>query len=231
MFVQIKQSPECELYSIFLALFTAYYCWDLFPIKGFYITAAVFVVIGVLLLFQYPAATSTAWANRHNSVLFDSIFSSWTYLAEWPIIVASIVSCFYLNMRYGIASGLLFGIQALLVNAIKYTVNVARPLQELGNALHHADGIAVLSQHSFPSGHTAAAFLGMGLLSMNVKSKYMHVLFACIAAGVGYSRLYLGQHYLADIVAGACISLILLLLYTRLLPWIYAFSLKKKHRK
>ena len=58
--------------------------------------------------------------------------------------------------------------------------------------------------YSFPSGHTSAAtavavaMAGYGSLTM---------LLVALACGVGVSRVYLGAHYPADVVAGAVVGL------------------------
>ncbi len=207
-----------------------YFCHSLQPIRIYCLSTAVFVLGGLILLLSLPPYTVTAWANAHNNTVFDMFFSTWTYLAEWPMIVAALLSCFYLDRRYGLASSLLFGLQALLVQGIKLYVNANRPFMTLGDSLHKVPGVEILSHNSFPSGHTAAAFLAMGLLSMNVRSGGLQVLFACMAAGIGYSRMYLGQHFLADVLAGASIALIFLMLYQRLLPRILRLIPGGKHR-
>lgn len=188
------------------------------PIRIYYLSAAVFVLGGLVLLLALPPYTITSWANSHYSIGMDLFFSTWTYLAEWPMIVAALLTSFYIQWKYGLSSSLLFGLQALLVHGIKVYVNANRPFMSMGENLHHVQGVELLSHNSFPSGHTAAAFLAMGLLSMNVRSGWLQALFACMAAGIGYSRMYLGQHFLADVLAGASIALIFLMLYQRLLP-------------
>ncbi|MCD6576044.1 MAG: phosphatase PAP2 family protein [Nanoarchaeota archaeon] len=63
------------------------------------------------------------------------------------------------------------------------------------------------SKYSFPSGHTAMAFLLATILAKE-HPKYTIYLFA-IAIATGISRLYLGLHYLSDVVAGAIIGILI----------------------
>ncbi len=59
---------------------------------------------------------------------------------------------------------------------------------------------------SFPSAHAAIAFATATSLSLEYKKWYVVVPAYVWAAGVGYSRLYLGEHYPTDVLAGAVIG-------------------------
>jgi undecaprenyl-diphosphatase len=58
---------------------------------------------------------------------------------------------------------------------------------------------------SFPSGHTSAYFA----LAMVYGTKYprLFIPLAVIGAGVAYSRVYLGEHYPTDVLAGAALGI------------------------
>lgn len=84
---------------------------------------------------------------------------------------------------------------------MKHTFERARP--------HFDEPLLTLSTYSFPSGHAAAATLFYGLLACYL-TRQAHgwaqragiVLLACLmVALVAGSRLYLGAHYLSDVLA------------------------------
>jgi membrane-associated phospholipid phosphatase len=54
---------------------------------------------------------------------------------------------------------------------------------------------------SFPSGHSASAFAGAWLLSRDFPGQ--SPFFFLLAALVGFSRIYLGDHYSGDVLSGA----------------------------
>jgi membrane-associated phospholipid phosphatase len=60
--------------------------------------------------------------------------------------------------------------------------------------------------NSFPSGHTATAFTGFCSLALFSRKAAAQAFFAIVAAMVGYSRMYLGQHFMTDVLAGAVIG-------------------------
>lgn len=86
----------------------------------------------------------------------------------------------------------------------------------------------ILTDYSFPSGHSSNAFVVAGNLSFSYKKWYVVVpsyLWASIAA---YSRMYLGEHYPTDIIAGAIIGTASAYIGHRLKNKIFSKKIPKK---
>lgn len=66
--------------------------------------------------------------------------------------------------------------------------------------------LACLSDHSFPSGHTAAAFAAATAVFLCHKKS--GALFLALATLMGFSRLYLFVHYPSDVFAGALLGVL-----------------------
>lgn len=77
---------------------------------------------------------------------------------------------------------------AVLTNVPKFCIDEKRP--------------EFAGHNSFPSGHTATAFMGAELVRMEYGGWYGIGAYT-IAAGVGFMRMYNGRHWLHDVVAGA----------------------------
>lgn len=107
--------------------------------------------------------------------------------------------------------GTAYLIMGATVNIIKNTGNVERP-----------DGT---SKNSFPSGHTATAFMGAEFLMQEYKdvSVWYGVTGYVIASGTGFFRMYNNRHWLTDVAAGAGIGI----LSTKIAYWTHPFI--KKH--
>ena len=95
-------------------------------------------------------------------------------------------------------------ITALLTEGVKRTVNrdrpfVTYPLDVFPNAIDETG-------KSMPSGHTAFAFTTATSLFTAYPKWYVGLPLYAWATSVGYSRLYLGQHYPSDVFMGAIVG-------------------------
>lgn len=88
---------------------------------------------------------------------------------------------------------------------LKLAINRERPYSAYPSLIHpYTRGE---SGQSFPSAHTSLAFNTAATLGIRFK-KWCITVPAYIWAGcVGYSRLYLGEHYPTDVLAGAAIGI------------------------
>ena len=95
------------------------------------------------------------------------------------------------------------------------------------------EGLNLYEKFSFPSGHTALIFCFCITLSLYIKKNNWALFFISIAFLVGFSRIYLTQHFLIDVLFGALIgSLIALLMHTYLGKLISKISfIKNKNEK
>jgi membrane-associated phospholipid phosphatase len=70
--------------------------------------------------------------------------------------------------------------------------------------------------YSLPSGHSQSSVIFWGWLSAKIKTWWMGVLSASLIVLVGLSRIYIGVHWLGDVIIGWAVGLLLLFLLLRL---------------
>lgn len=182
----------------------------------------------LLLLLSEPQQSSHLLLNSCHTDALDTFFKYYTRVGEYGIYVLLAGLLFY---RLGDALFVLSGELGigLVVQIIKRIVAAPRPAIVFDLA-HNPDALPLVQEvrmnlyNSFPSGHTATfvtLFLAISILccrreglSAPVKYSIQCVCFLCAFAGA-YSRIYLSQHFLADVFAGACLPLVCLpLLYS-----------------
>lgn len=67
-------------------------------------------------------------------------------------------------------------------------------------------GFIDAGSYSFPSHHAAASFLGAFFLGEKIKK--FKIYFFALAILISFSRIYLGAHYLTDILAGGIMGVV-----------------------
>ncbi|HXS57290.1 MAG TPA: phosphatase PAP2 family protein [Hanamia sp.] len=183
------------------------YKQNLFFFIGYFLLA----IIACFVLIFYSKADGFILMNPWHSNLLDQFFILFTLFGDGFFVIALGIILFFLKRRFLslmiISSYLLSGIIAQI---LKYFIIEARPAfyLEKTNYSHFIDGVTLHNFHSFPSGHTASAFALAAVLSFGIQNKNYSILFLLWAALVGYSRMYLGQHFMDDVFAGSLIGVL-----------------------
>lgn len=167
---------------------------------------------GIVILFLFSKEQIHLFLNKLNSPFFDFFFKYVTQFGAFLLIAPIIVAMAFFKIRYAmiaIASSLLATIIVQILKRIIW-VDSPRPkvvFQDLAD-LHYVEGVRIHSSHSFPSGHTAGAFALFIVLALINKRPVCQFLFLMTALLVGYSRMYLSQHFLIDVVVGSLVGTI-----------------------
>lgn len=133
------------------------------------------------------------------------------------LVVLAILSFIFIkNKKIGLAIIGNLGISALLNNILKIILQRPRPT---GYRLIEETG------YSFPSGHSMASMAFYGffiyLVYKNVKNKYIKwsliAVLSLLIVLIGLSRVYLGVHYLSDVLGGFLVTISYLIIYVHLI--------------
>ena len=142
------------------------------------------------------------------SNFFDGYFVFVTRLGNTLTIVAIVVLLMLIfRNKKGIMLGILTANSAATNSIIKHIIRRERPT-----------GLKLVEQggYSFPSGHTMIAVAVYGyllyLVWTNITNKYLKYglsfLLSILIISIGISRVYVGVHFMSDVVAGFILSII-----------------------
>lgn len=177
----------------------------------FFISYFMLVVFGLFILITYSKAEGFILMNPWHLKSLDYTFIAFTCLGDGIFVIALALIFFFIKKRFLslmiIAS---YAVSGIIVQMLKYFIEEARPAYYLEkiNYPYFIDGITLHNFHSFPSGHTASIFALAATLGFAAKNKNYSILFLSLAALVGYSRIYLGQHFMDDVLAGSAIGVV-----------------------
>lgn len=128
---------------------------------------------------------------------------------EISIACCAILLIFKRTRRCGLAMAVALVVDFVVVNLIlKNAVGRERPWthEELGWAedFYAQYGIELSRDYCFPSGHTAVTFCAAAVLVIFYRAKAIPAVF--VALLIGFSRIYLCEHYVSDVAAGIIIG-------------------------
>lgn len=149
--------------------------------------------------------------NSFHAPWLDALFKGLTLLADgWVPTALALAALFMGTWRSFLLLGLGSGLSAIITQVLKRFVfdHMDRPsmFRDALIGMPWVDGVELHAHHSFPSGHSTAAFSMCFALAILAGRRQWAVPLALLAALMAHSRIYLSQHFLQDTLAGATIG-------------------------
>lgn len=175
------------------------------------------VALGLALLYVPKGDLHLLLCDRHTPAR-DIFYRYYTQVAEWfPYALCAAILLFG-RLGEGLFASACQAFSALTTQLIKHILVAPRPLTWFAEhrpdvQLPLTDGVTMNYWLSFPSGHTTSFFALALALSILLSTRMPKipcilvqiVLFALAALG-GYSRIYLSQHFTADVFGGMIVG-------------------------
>jgi undecaprenyl-diphosphatase len=175
------------------------------------------VLIAVLVILGFVAeairqqevflldTTATPFLHGIQSPFMDGLMNTLTTIgSSFVLVPLFVVAVILLTRRRRFGAATFLGVATVGGVIIEYTMKLvfARPRPQLAWAHVQPD-------YSFPSGHTmnsAVFYVALALIIWSIFGRRIGVASMTVAViltiGVGISRIYLGYHYLSDVVGG-----------------------------
>ena len=177
------------------------------------------VALGLALLYIPKGDLHLLLCDRHTPAR-DIFYRYYTQVAEWfPYALCAAILLFG-RLGDGLFASACQAFSALTTQLIKHILIAPRPLTWFAEhrpdvQLPLTDGVTMNYWLSFPSGHTTSFFaLALAVCILLTRSHRIpslprilvqFLLFALAALG-GYSRIYLSQHFTADVFGGMIVG-------------------------
>ncbi|MDH3650185.1 MAG: phosphatase PAP2 family protein [Saprospiraceae bacterium] len=170
----------------------------------------IFWFVGVVLWLGLERGQEMIWLIEMRYIEWKGVFTYWTKIAETPIYFVGLLWFLYADKQYTIS----LAIVGLLVPIVNYTLKSffrhERPWDffsrtEQLDQLSWIDTAGVLhGLNAFPSGHSLSAFALFGIFALVYRARWLAVVICfLLAVGVALSRIYLGHHFIKDVVFGS----------------------------
>ena len=214
--------------------------------RNFFIGYLVFFTTTSFFLFFFEKHEGHLLINSCHSPLWDNFFKNITHLGDGIAVGVLGLIFLLLQIRKGLIVWLAGGLSGMITQFFKRSVFTShyRPIKYFEQnypdiELPLVSGIEMHSNFSFPSGHTTAAFAMMTAVALLSKSKIADVVFILAAIVISFSRVYISQHFLEDVLAGSFVGTIVSVLVFSLfntdkmknIDWMDKKILPSKNRK
>lgn len=186
---------------------------------------ALSLIITARAFFQVDVALTTRLQTIHNP-----LFAGWMQWVSWigffpQVVVIAFAFLLILLLAGWKWEATMTALAAIFVMALNLFVKTAlhrpRPSEELVQV------VATLDSYSFPSGHVMfflvffgfLAFLTFTLLKKSVLRRILLAFFLFLIISVGFSRIYLGQHWSSDVVGAYLLGSLALVAVIQVYLW------------
>ena len=170
------------------------------------------LIIGVIFSKAQIYFTVNSWHFDFG----DTFFALWTNMGDGIVVILLSVILALFSYRKGFLMLSSYAITSLLAQLLKRIVRTPRPViffKEQAAKMYLVKGVAMLETLSFPSGHTVSAFSAGIVLTYITPRRSWGLLFFVLAVLVGYSRMYLSEHFFEDVVGGSVIGVLVTVIW------------------
>ncbi|MBN2520318.1 MAG: phosphatase PAP2 family protein [Bacteroidales bacterium] len=163
-------------------------------------------------LLQYTKDQIHIYLNQFHNPILNILFKYITHLGSGYFTLLIVLLFLFIKYKNSVILFISFISSGIIVQFLKNFVykDSVRPAMYFSNKyeLQLVPGVEMYYANSYPSGHTATAFALFICLAFMTKNRLIKHLYFLLAVIVGYSRIYLSQHFLSDVLFGSVIGFI-----------------------
>lgn len=156
-------------------------------------------------LFDYLSSHEVVAAvQKMSHPVLDAFFLAVTHLGDSAFFGLALAFLFWCgDKKIAVRLASLFFLSAIVIYYLKTSLALPRPDPSLVRSFD----LDVSRAESFPSGHAAGTTIFWGYLAYALRKRWLQGTALLVITVVGLSRIYLGVHYLRDVLGGIVIAL------------------------
>ncbi|MFI5155389.1 MAG: phosphatase PAP2 family protein [Chitinophagales bacterium] len=194
--------------------------------RGLMTGLGIFFILSAFFLILNPRGVGFLELTPYHGPFLNSFFTYFTNLGDGLFSIFLVVILLVMRkIDFALQILIAFLISGLFTQVLKGLITSPRPRDffSVADSIYIIEGVTLGGKASFPSGHTASAFALAVSLSLYSGNKFLNIIYLLLAIGVGYSRIYLSQHFPGDVFGGAVIGVLVAI-------WVYLFMEKYNAR-
>jgi len=201
-----------------------------------------FIILLIILLpfVLIPKHDSFLFVNSLHFPFGDRLFKHITWLGEGFLLCCCIILLLFERVQWFFVFLIAVCIHVVLIQVNKQYLfqEAMRPLSYFKHLcqesiIYHVPGIKVHHAVSFPSGHTTGATFALSFIALVIRNQKISWCLALIGIMVGFSRVYLSQHFVVDVYFGyvfgtfsSLIGLLLVQSFSSRYHWMNTYLIK-----
>lgn len=179
--------------------------------RSFFLAYFLILAIALFILFNYSKTDGFILLNFYHTPFLDFVFEGITLLGDGIFSILFCLALLLVRKRYlSFMAFISFATSGIVAQVLKYFISEARPaiFLEKINYPYFIENVTLHNFHSFPSGHSTSIFALVSIITFASKDKKYAIPLLLLGALVGYSRMYLGQHFMVDVTVGSLIGVL-----------------------
>ncbi|MXV37732.1 phosphatase PAP2 family protein [Flavobacteriaceae bacterium Ap0902] len=182
-------------------------------VRYFLLISLAFIFLGLSFCLTNDKIKLHLEINQYHDRFLDIFFKNITAIGDgaFALILLPYLLCYTKSRNYflSLSTCLVAGVLAQFFKKVIFP-DMYSPIKFIPiEDLHLITGVQLHSAQAFSSVHTTSAFAFFILLAfLFARNTVSQIIFGVLVILVGFSRIYLSQHFLADVLFGASLGII-----------------------
>ncbi|WP_346066721.1 phosphatase PAP2 family protein [Sphingobacterium siyangense] len=190
---------------------------------AFFVCFAIWMALMTAVVVFIPKGDSFHFVNTRHAFWADILFTIQTYFGDGLFVIGVFIA-YCCTQQWNFARAILgtYIFSGLICCVLKNLFDADRPATVFHGdpTFHVVSWLRVAHFNSFPSGHTTSAFAMAATLAIISKNRGFGIILFVLAVLTGYSRVYLGQHFVEDVWFGSILGTSTACFYLLAMPYV-----------